>query len=192
MPSPDVLLEGRVPRPRPAQGHKPLLRLLAPLLALAVSAGVLGVRLANGQVTTINAAAGVHRFVAVPASPAIEAAWGLRFTAVLLEADRGMIDLRYQVVDPAKSGRIHGGKNSSTDPRTQLANMPNVVLESSGKKIGASSAMMHFEHFHFQTELLGSTYSMIYGNSGGLLNVGDKVTIQMADGIKLEHIVVAN
>jgi hypothetical protein len=194
MPSPDALLVNRIRRPpilRPRPGRRKR-GFLVSLVVIAAAAGILGVRLATSHVTTIHTAAGVHRLVAVPASPAIEAAWGLRFTAVLLEADRGLIDMRYQVVDPAKSGRIHGGKNGATAPQTQLANMPNVVLESSGKKIGASSAMMHFEHFHFQTELLGSTYSMIYGNSGGLLNVGDKVAIQMADGLKLEHIVVAN
>ena len=34
----------------------------------------------------------------------------------------------------------------------------------------------------FQTELVGTTYSLLYGNSGGLLHVGDRVTIKMADG----------
>jgi hypothetical protein len=52
--------------------------------------------------------------------------------------------------------------------------------------------MMHFEHFHFQTEVMGSTYSVLYGNSGGLLHLGDKITIHMADGLELRNVVVAN
>jgi hypothetical protein len=51
---------------------------------------------------------------------------------------------------------------------------------------------MHFEHFHFQTETLGSTFSILYGNSGGLLHVGDKVTIRMPDGLELHHVVISS
>jgi hypothetical protein len=95
------------------------------------------------------------------------------------------------VVDAAKSGRIHGGK-AGVDPQAQLANLPVLIVESTGKKLSASSAMMHFEHFHFQTELLGNTYSILYGNSGGILHLGEKITIHLADGLELQHVVVSS
>jgi hypothetical protein len=170
---------------------KPFVWLLAPVLLVAALAGVIGVRLATQPNGTRASVSTRLPYVPVPTMPAIEAGWGIRFTAVLLEADRGMLDLRYQVVDPAKSGRIHGGK-SGANPLTQLANMPSVILESNGQRITPNSALMHFEHFHFQTELLGTTYSLLYGNSGGLLHVADRITIKMADGLELRHVVVAN
>jgi hypothetical protein len=179
----------------PARGagrRRALGRLLVPALLLAAIAAVIGVRMSSLSSSPTHRPASSLRLVPIPSNPAVEQAWGIRFTAVLIEADRGMLDLRYQVVDPAKSGRIHGGKGGSIDPKAQLENLPTLVLESTGKKLKPSSAMMHFEHFHFQTELLGSTYSLLYGNAAGLLHVGDKITIELADGLQLRHVVVAN
>jgi hypothetical protein len=165
--------------------------LLASVRLVAATAGVIGVRLA-ARPSAIRTGAGPRlHFVPLPSSPAVEAAWGIRFTAVLLEADRGLVDMRYQVVDPAKSGRIHGGK-SGVDPKAQLANLPTIILESGRGRLTPSSAMMHFEHFHFQTELVGSTYSLLYGNSGGLLHLGDTITIHLSDGLQLQHVVVGD
>jgi hypothetical protein len=179
------------PRPGP-RGRRPLIQLLVPLVLAAAAAGILGARLAFHH-TTKDLAPSL-RFVPPPPSADIESAWGIRFTAVVLEADRGVIDVRYQIVDPSKSGRIHGGGGQANpaDPLAALKNLPVLIRESGGKKIVPSSAMMHFEHFHFQTELVGNTYSILYGNSGGLLHVGDKITIRMADGLKLVHVVVAS
>jgi hypothetical protein len=177
--------------PGGARRKKPLVWLLASALLVAAVVGVVGVRLAaRPSVVSSTPSARLH-FVPLPSSPAIESDWGIRFTAVLLEADRGMVDLRYQVVDPAKSGRIHGGKGG-VDPVAQLANLPTILLESGRGKLTPTSAMMHFEHFHFQTELVGNTYSLLYGNSGGLLHLGDKITIHMSDGEQLAHVVVAD
>jgi hypothetical protein len=173
-------------------GHKkPLVWLLVSALLVAALVGVIGVRLAARPANVHTTSGARLHFVPLPSNPAIEAGWGIRFTAVLLEADRGMLDVRYQVVDPAKSGRIHGGK-SGVDPKAQVANLPTMILESGHGRLTPSSAMMHFEHFHFQTELVGNTYSLLYGNSGGLLHLGDKVTIQLADGLQLPHVVVAD
>jgi hypothetical protein len=182
------------PLPPPSLGwkHKPLKRLLVPVLVALLGAGLIVARIASAPTTRIDGGRAGHHFVPLPTSPAIESAWGIRFNNVLIEADRGIMELRYQVVDPAKSERIHSGAKGTSTPTDQLANMPTLVLESNGEKITPSSAMMHFEHFHFQKELLGSTYSLLYGNSGGLLHLGDKITIQMADGLKLQHIVVAD
>ena len=50
---------------------------------------------------------------------------------------------------------------------------------------------MHFEHFHFQTEAVGNTFSIMYGNAGGLFHAGDKITIHMNDGLEIRHVVIA-
>jgi hypothetical protein len=167
-------------------------KVLAPI-GLLIAVGVFGLRLLSephaGTAVTSSAPA---RFVPLPPSGAIASAWGIRFTGFFLEADRGLIDLRYQVVNPAVSARIHGGSATNPDPNAALKALPVFIDEANGKVILPDSAMLHFEHFHFQTELLGNTYSVIYGNTHGLLHVGDKVTIKMEDGTELKHVTVSN
>jgi hypothetical protein len=165
--------------------------LLGTALLLVVATGVLVMRLSTRSTSTAVQPA-VHAFTILPRSTAIEQAWGIRFTAVILGADRGLIDVRYVVVDPAKSAKIHGGSVANPDPAVALKSLPTFIREGGGGGITSSSAMMHFEHFHFQTETLGSGFSILYGNSGGLLHVGDKVTIRMADGLELKHVVVGD
>lgn len=180
--------------PRGTRPEKPLLRWLAPVLLVVAAVGVAGIRMATQATPAVRrATAPAPRFVPLPTNPALEAAWGIRFTAVLIEADRGMIDLRYIVLDPAKSGRIHGkSTGAALDPSAQAANLPTFILESDGRKITPDAALMHFEHFHFQTEAVGNTFSIIYGNAGGLLHAGDRITIHMIDGLELPHVVVSS
>jgi len=161
------------------------------VLLLAATA-ILTMRMARTPRPTTAVATDAAHFVPVPRSAAIEMAWGIRFTDMILGADGGIVDVRYEVVDPAKSGRIHGGSTANPDPQEAVKNLPVFVDETDGARVLPTSAMMHFEHFHFQTEQLGNTYSIIYGNAGGALHVGDKVTVLMTDGLKLQHVVVAN
>jgi hypothetical protein len=168
-------------------------RMVLGIVLLAVLAGgVLALRLSTRSAGSAAAPPAVHRFAVVPLNPAIEQAWGIRFTAVILGADRGLLDVRYTVVNPAKSSRIHGGAVENPNPAVALKSLPTFIREDGGGTIMATSAMMHFEHFHFQTETLGSGFSILYGNSGGLLHVGDKITIRMADGLELKHVVVSD
>jgi hypothetical protein len=160
------------------------------MVVLAV--GVVAVRLAAKPAASTAVQAQKLHFVPVPTSPAIEQAWGIRFTAVILGADRGVLDVRYEVVNPAKSSRIHGGTVANPDPNAALKSLPVFIREAGGGNIMPTSAMMHFEHFHFQVETVGSGFSILYGNSGGLLHVGDKVTIRMADGLEIKHVVIAD
>jgi hypothetical protein len=176
--------------PRSGKTHPRRRLLVAVSLVLAVM-GVLGVRMATRDRSVVTAPASLH-FVPVPADPAIEQAWGIKVVALILGADRGILDMRYQVVDLAKSARIHGGATASPDPAASVRSLPTFIRESDGLKILPTSAMMHFEHFHFESEKVGSSYSILYGNSGGLLHVGDKVTVRMADGLELKHVVIAN
>jgi hypothetical protein len=166
-------------------------RLLAALFVLLALGTIVGVRAATRPTSTV-ADTGTPHYVPVPDNPAIDQAWGIQIKQLILGADRGILDMRYQVVNVAKSARIHGGATANADPTAATKALPTFIRESDGLKITPQSAMMHFEHFHFQSEKLGSTYSILYGNSGGLLHVGDKVTIRMADGLEIKHAVVAN
>jgi len=88
-----------------------VLRLLAPLIAFAVVLlAVVGVRAVVARQQEAQQAATAAAFRSFPANPTIEERWGIRFTAVNVLADGGIVELRYIVIDPAKGARIHSGK----------------------------------------------------------------------------------
>jgi hypothetical protein len=116
---------------------------------------------------------------AIPTSPQIEQTWGIRVVDVITLADGGLIELRYQVVDPSRGSRIHVGGS-------ETASLPVLRDETRGKVLTAKSAMFHFHHG--QTAVNGRTYSILYGNSGGVIHVGDLITIRMSDGLQLRHV----
>jgi len=153
------------------------------LIAVVVVGLITGVRTVGAH----HSAATVHpaplHAAPTPSNPAIEQSWGIRFTNVVLLSDGGMVELRYQVINPATSGRIHsGGQNS--------ANLPNVINERTGSRIKPSSAMLHFHHGQQTSD--GRAYSIIYGNATNTVQVGDTVTIEMSDHQKLSHVPVSN
>jgi hypothetical protein len=118
----------------------------------------------------------------MPASPMIEDAWGLRFTVVQLLADNGLVEMRYVILDNAKANRLHADSGS-------LASMPTIDVEGSGKVVKSNSLLFHIHH-EWDQGGDGRSYSIIYGNAGGVLYRNALVTIVMADGLKLQHIPV--
>jgi hypothetical protein len=150
---------------------------LAVVLILAVA--VVGIRLAVTTRGTTKAPASLGT-LAVPESPAIEAAWGLRFTAVIMLADNGGVELRYQVIDQAKAEKIHLGDATSNQ-------LPTIEVEGTSHKVTPSSVLMHFHHGDMTN---GATYSIVYGNAGGVVRAGVHVSIVMKDGTKLVHALV--
>ena len=118
----------------------------------------------------------------MPTSAAIEQNWGIRFTTLAVLADGGLIELRYQVVDPSKSARIHTG-----DATSELKNLPVLVVEGTGAKVESRSVMFHFHH---ASDKDGRLYSIIYGNAGGALKPHTFVTIRLSDGLALQHVPV--
>ncbi len=121
---------------------------------------------------------------AMPVSSAIEQNWGIRFTALSLLADGGLIEVRYQVVDTSKSARIHTG-----DATNSAKNLPILIVEGTGAKVETRSVMFHFAHASDKT---GRLYSIIYGNAGGALKAHTFVTIRLSDGLELQHVPVTN
>ena len=155
------------------------------VVLVAVAAGaVLGLRAVTGNHRSAPPAAvkAGHELKA-PTNPAIEQAWGIRFTTAIVLADNGLIDLRYVVVNPSTAGRIHSG--SQNQPQ-----LPTVRNERTGSQIKPSAAVLHFHHG--STSADGRTYSIVYGNAGDALRSGDMVTVIMKGGLKLEHLQVTN
>ena len=118
----------------------------------------------------------------MPVSSAIEQNWGIRFVALSVLADGGLVELRYEVVDPAKSGKIHGG-----DATSDTKNLPILIVEGTGARVTSRSVMFHYAH---ATDKSGRLYSIIYGNAGGALKAHYLVTVYMADGLELQHVPV--
>jgi hypothetical protein len=169
-------------RPSRPKGRRLTGRVAA--IAAAVAA-VIGVRVALDHpahrvpLTTPRPVA--SRAAAVPENPRLETDWGVKFTRIVMLADNGLLEVRYQVVNPAKSARLHTGGD--------IQNLPTLIDETRGTRVQPHSLMLHFHHA--QTATAGATYSILYGNSGGALHVGDKVTIRMTDGLTLRHVVVS-
>jgi hypothetical protein len=123
-----------------------------------------------------------HPAAAVPASPELEAVWGLRFTNVIVLADNGGVELRYQVLDHEKAAKIHLG-----DPMSNQ--LPTLRVDGSHAQVSPSTVLMHFHH---GDTVSGESYSIVYGNAGGVVRSGEYVTIVMKDGLKLKHVQVSS
>jgi hypothetical protein len=167
---------------------RPLGRFLAgAFLLLALGAGLFGARLvaSNGGPAAFNPfqphSAAATATSKVPTSSAIETAWGIRFTAVHLLADGGMVEVRYEVVDSSKGGRIHRDQS--------LKDLPMIVVEPSGQVVTSRDLMFHVHHSAAAHDE-GRAYSIVYGNAGSAVKPGSWVTIRMSDGLQLQHVPV--
>lgn len=153
--------------------------LLTVALVVAIAASVLGGRIAmqhhDSPVVTFGSGP------VVPTSPVLEQNWGIKITNVVLLADGGLVAIRYQVVDPAKDGKLHSGGT---------VNLPVLIDEKTGREIRSSAALMHVHFADGGTD--GRSYSILYGNSGGALKRGAIVTVRMVDGTSLRHVTVVN
>lgn len=101
----------------------------------------------------------------------MEERWGIRVTLIGVTADGGLIDFRYQVIDPDKAIEM------DIDPN----NVPTFVIEGTGVSFTPISTMAHRHDLR-----VGRIYSTLYVNQGGVLRPGDLVTVIIGDA-KLEH-----
>jgi hypothetical protein len=118
----------------------------------------------------------------MPTNPKIEQDWGIRFTVVQLLADNGLVELRYQVLDNNKANRLHSDNSS-------LTNLPTIYVEGTDKVIKSNSLLFHIHH-EWEQGSDGRAYSIVYGNSGGVLYPRAFVTVALPDGLKLQHVPV--
>lgn len=110
-----------------------------------------------------------HRPVAINSK--FEAKTGIRITRISVVADRGLVDVRFVVLDPQKANRFVGdsdhtgtGKNRQSPPKLRSAKR---------KAIVGQLASMH-SHTAFQA---GQTYFLIYLNPNGKVRQGDQLDL---------------
>ena len=99
---------------------------------------------------------------------------GVRVVRLVLTAGGGMLDLRYQVIDPDKAVIVHDRQNP-----------PRIVDEASGQVL--STPWLH--QSHNQVFNAGVTYYTLLINSGGVVQPGSLVTVMIGD-ISLAHVIV--
>jgi hypothetical protein len=115
-----------------------------------------------------------------PALPAAVSAAGLaersgvRVVHVAASGAGGLLDLRYQVVNPDAAAAVH-------NPRTP----PALVDERSGLVIG----QLLMGHMHHGQSKAGVTYYLIFLNPGDAVRPGDRVSVVLG-GARLEHVPV--
>ena len=99
---------------------------------------------------------------------------GVRIVYVALTGGGGLIDLRFQVVDPSKAAIVHDN-----------ANPPAIVDEATG--LVAASLLMghsHSDPFH-----AGQTYYLVFENPGNLVQRGSTVSVLLGDA-QVDDVVV--
>jgi hypothetical protein len=100
--------------------------------------------------------------------------YGIDVTLVAVSAAGGMIDFRYQVVDPEKAdGVLHDDTL-----------LPILVREDTGETLILSSP----PHHHATVLELGATYFFLFANAHNAIHDGTLVTLVLGD-VRLEHIV---
>ncbi len=100
---------------------------------------------------------------------------GIDITLIGTTAAGGLIDFRYQVVDPDKANPIIHDVDL----------LPALIVE----ETGATIALTSLPH-HGATELeLGRTYYFLFANANNAIRRGSEVTVVMGD-VRIEHFVV--
>jgi hypothetical protein len=99
---------------------------------------------------------------------------GVRIARVTLTAGGGLVDLRYQVVDPDKAAAVH-------DPSTP----PGVIDEETGVVVNN----LFMGHMHKGELKAAVTYYLVFENPGDILHRGSTVSVLLGNA-QVEHVVV--
>ena len=103
---------------------------------------------------------------------AFEEATGVHVTLVAVTGQGGLIDFRYQVIDPDKAAIVH-------DPEKP----PTIVDEATGQAFDKP----WMQHGHSGELNPGATYYLILVNPKGGIKSGDLVSVLIGD-FRLEHV----
>ncbi|MCU1657510.1 MAG: hypothetical protein JWO57_2166 [Pseudonocardiales bacterium] len=111
--------------------------------------------------------------------PAVSAAHlpdrsGVKITEVAVTGGGGLVDLRYQVIDPDLAASLH-----------DAATPPAVVDETSGLVVHD----LLMSHSHSGPFKPGVTYYLIFNNPGNWVHRGGKVSVLLGNA-QVEHVVV--
>jgi hypothetical protein len=109
--------------------------------------------------------------------PAVSAAGlaqrsGVKITQVAVTGNGGLVDLRFQVIDPDLANALH-----------EAGTPPAVVDEQSGLVVHD----LFMGHSHSDSFKAGVTYYLVFENPGNLVRRGDKVTVLLGDA-QVEHV----
>ena len=99
---------------------------------------------------------------------------GVKIVYVAVTGGGGLIDLRYQVIDPDKANAIHDEQYP-----------PTLVDETTGLVI--NSLLMG--HSHTGTFNAGQTYYMIFENPGNIVQSGGRVSVLLGNA-EVDHVVL--
>jgi hypothetical protein len=99
---------------------------------------------------------------------------GIRINKVVVTADGGLVDLRYQVIDPDKAVFLFD--NLDVVPKLIADNGEEIRLES-------------LPHRH--DVYAGLAYFILYRNVKNSVKPGSQVTVVVGDDLRLEHVAVA-
>lgn len=117
-----------------------------------------------------------YRGAQLPGTPAtaeaVEAQYGIRITHIAVLADGGLVDFRFQVIDPDKAG-----------PLFSLDNRPILIVEGTGQVV---DSLYHPPHSH--NIIAGQSSYFLYNDHKGAIQRGVLVSILLGD-LRLEHIV---
>jgi len=99
---------------------------------------------------------------------------GVRIVRVVVTGDGGLVDVRYQVVDPDAADGIH-----------DLSTPPELVDERTGVVV-RDLFMGHMHHGHLKA---AQQYYLVFDNPGNLLRPGTRVTAQLG-AARIAHVPV--
>jgi hypothetical protein len=147
---------------------------------------VMGVALVVGAVATVawvtrgpdrpaGAAAGALNWQRPGGTAAdLEKRTGVRLIRVAVSGGGGLVDVRFQVVDPDKALAVH-----------QPATPPGVVDERTGLILHD----LYMNHAHDGPMKAAVTYYLVFENPGGWIQRGSKVTVLLGDA-QVDHVMV--
>ncbi len=124
--------------------------------------------------TDVSAAGGGGNPV-VPTSRAMEAQSGIRILSAHIVASNGVIDLRYQVLDPLKVSIVEG----------DVTKTPQIKDVDTGVQLQKTASMRRGHVMR-----AAGTYFLLYYNRGGAVQPGDKIDVTI-DGITLYNVPVS-
>ncbi|MBA4371552.1 MAG: hypothetical protein C0402_01680 [Thermodesulfovibrio sp.] len=109
----------------------------------------------------------------------VEEQWGIQVKRISLTANGHMLDLRYKVIDPVKA-----------KPFLAAGVTPQLIDARSGAKMGVpTTPKMGSLRQKTRAPEAGREYFMLFGNKGGLIRVGSKVSLVVGDA-KIDNIIV--
>ncbi len=150
------------PRPR---RRRAILLVLVAALAAGLALGVRTVVASADDVRSGTTAVSVQEFAAHT---------GVRVTLLGVTAQGGMIEFRYQVVDPDRASLLLHDESMR----------PILVAEDSGQTL----AMVSRPHNHKADLKVGGTYFFLMANTRNAIRDGTPVTVIVGD-VRLEHVV---